>query len=212
MLSRTVSMSSSKRSIPEAALTAIGTVEGLGRHGVKDGLDLALNANAGQEQQSAQCIGDRAHERDSLVVEVGDRQIGASGPERGRTAGSDGGVVGDADDEAAFSEQSTIAAITQPPEILKASVAITCSSSVGITRTVRRLAGLLMTGRLPAFASGSRSMPSHISRVQISALIAGWCSPMPAVNTNVSRPPRVVPSRAISPAILKVNSSIASLA
>lgn len=109
-------------------------------------------------------------------------------------------------------DRPIVAVINQPPRTLEASAAITCSSSVGITSTARRLAGLLMTVRFSAFAAGSRSMPSHIRRVQISALIAGWCSPIPAVNTNASSPPSVEASRETSPATLKQNSSIASFA
>ena len=50
-------------------------------YGVENRLELPINANVtGHEQRRAQGIGDRAHERNRLVVEIGDRQIRAGGP------------------------------------------------------------------------------------------------------------------------------------
>ncbi len=46
------------------------------------------------------------------------------------------------------------------------------SSSVGMTRTATRLAGVLITPAFAALASGSRAIPSQASRSQTAERIA----------------------------------------
>src|SRR5262249_7687458 len=67
--------------------------------------------------------------------------------------------------------------------------AIISSSLVGITQTDAALPGAEICGPFLAFACSSNLMPSHARFLQSAARTRGECSPMPAVNTNASRPP-----------------------
>ena len=79
--------------------------------------------------------------------------------------------------------------------------AIIASSFVASTRTSTVLAGVLMQAALARFAAGSIRRPSHSSRAHAAARMAGACSPIPAVKTRPSRPPRAVISDPASVAI-----------
>ena len=88
------------------------------------------------------------------------------------------------------------------------SSAITCSSSVAMTKAAIRLDPLLVLSALLSFAQASISKPSQASRSHTMARICGWFSPIPAVNTIASTPPSVT-ARANSPLMRNVNISIA---
>ena len=72
--------------------------------------------------------------------------------------------------------------------------AIISSSSVGTTRTLRRLLGVETVAACAALAPVSSSAPSQPSRPTTRARISGLRSPMPAVNTSPSIPPMAAAS------------------
>ena len=72
--------------------------------------------------------------------------------------------------------------------------AIISSSWVGTTRRATRLAGVEMRVAPAALAAGSSSAPSQARRSAMRARIGAACSPMPAVKTKASRPPRAAAS------------------
>src|SRR5262249_25357840 len=74
--------------------------------------------------------------------------------------------------------------------------AIISSSLVGITQAETLLQGVDIRGPLPVFASASISMPSHAEASPIRRRISGEFSPMPAVKTSPSMPPRTAASPA----------------
>ena len=76
--------------------------------------------------------------------------------------------------------------------------AIINSSLVGITHALTLLDGVEIRVRLPAFASRSRSIPSHADDSQMRRRISAEFSPIPAVNTNPSNPPKTAASAPIS--------------
>src|SRR5262245_15497260 len=73
-------------------------------------------------------------------------------------------------------------------------LAMTRSSSVCITRTETAVPGREITDRFAAFASSSILTPRYSRPVQMTARIAGACSPIPPVNTIVSTPLSVAAS------------------
>ena len=84
------------------------------------------------------------------------------------------------------------------PRTIPVCRAMVSSSFVGITHAETRLPGLEIRGPLRPFASSSISMPSHADASQIRRRISGEFSPMPAVNTRPSSPPRAAVSAPIS--------------
>ena len=93
-------MSSSKRSMPLAALVRMGP-------GEKSSLQLARNPHIARQQQLAsEGVGDRPHIWLGLVVEIGSGERRPRGGKGTRTARSDARLVGNANDEAAFAMQA----------------------------------------------------------------------------------------------------------
>lgn len=67
------------------------------------GLELARNAHvAGHDHRGTQRVGDRLHEGQRLLVEIGDGEFCARLPEGRGATGGDAVLVGDADDEASL--------------------------------------------------------------------------------------------------------------
>ena len=76
--------------------------------------------------------------------------------------------------------------------------AIISSSLVGITQADTLLVGREIRGPLRALASASSSRPSQAEDSQIRRRISAEFSPMPAVNTNPSMPPKTAARAPIS--------------
>ena len=134
-----------------------------------------------------------------LVVEVGDRELGAqraegAGAAPGDRAGRWRCRRSGPSCRRGASPSRRAGSCGQPPVRARVWRAMISSSSVGTTRRATRLAGVEMR-RLPAaLAAGSSSAPSQARRSAMRARIAGAFSPMPAVNTKASRPPRAAAS------------------
>src|SRR5580704_2390521 len=91
-------------------------------------------------------------------------------------------------------------------------LAIINSSLVGITHAETLLEGLEIRGPLREFAVASSSTPSHAQDSQIRWRISVECSPIPPVNTRLSRPPNTAASAPISLAVRYTKKSTAILA
>src|SRR5208337_2945643 len=90
--------------------------------------------------------------------------------------------------------------------------AIMRSSSVGITHAETRLSALVMQGPPAVFARESNSMPSQAAFLQTCSRTEAECSPIPAVKTNTSNPPRAATKEPSSRPMRYTNSWMASAA
>ena len=72
--------------------------------------------------------------------------------------------------------------------------AIIRSSSVGMTHAEARLPVIVILGPPAAFAASSKCTPSHAACSHTRRRISAACSPMPAVKTSASSPPRAAAS------------------
>src|SRR6478672_438266 len=72
--------------------------------------------------------------------------------------------------------------------------AIIRSSSVGMTHAEALLPVVVSLGPPAVFAASSSDTPSHAASSQTRRLISGACSPIPAVKTTASNPPRAAAS------------------
>jgi len=83
-------------------------------------------------------------ERSRPFIQIGDREVYADSTERRRAADRNGRLICYADDEPTFPAQIETASISHIIRTPRASVAITCSSSVAMMITGIRLAALVM--------------------------------------------------------------------
>ena len=181
---------------------------------LEDRLELAVGHHVHRhEDRRLDLAGERLDVRLRLLVEIGDRELGAERAEGAGAAPGDRAVVGDADDEALAcpraaslsrregSCDSPAVRLAGMPTSARVWRAIISSSSVGTTRSATRLVGRRDAACAPAsLAAGSSSAPSQASRSAMRARIAGEFSPMPAVKTKASRPPSAAASRPASSA------------
>ena len=145
--------------------------------GVENAFQLAWNTDiARDDDRCVQLLRQRPHMRFGLGVQVRHRKIGTGGLQRLGTAIGDAALVGDADDEHALAgkiddrfHQASLLDVRSA----QASVAITCSSSVGMTKMPTLLSCASMRVALAEFALSSSVTPSHARRAHTAARIAG---------------------------------------
>ena len=150
----------------------------VGGDAVEDRFELAVRHHVHrQEDRRLDLARERLDVRLGLVVEVGDRELGAEGAEGAGAAPGDRLVVGDADDQALLAVEQLRLHVGQGhaglPIRARVWRAIISSSSVGTTRRATRLAGVEMRSAPAALAAGSSSAPSQASRSAMRARIAG---------------------------------------
>ena len=140
----------------------------VGGDAVEDGFELAVGHDVHRhEDRRLDLAGQRLDMGLRLLVEVGDRELGAEGAEGAGAAPGDRAVVGDADDQALLAfEELGLHGGEGHARVLQATRArvwraIISSSSVGTTRRATRLAGVEMRGAPASLAAGSSSAPSQ---------------------------------------------------
>ena len=134
-----------------------------------------------------------------LCVEVSHRLVPLRPHERARAAVGDAVSLAMPTTSPRFPVRSTMVSCDgsfRAAETVRASSAIICSSSVGITRAAIRLSAASISVAFASIGGGIVDRDAEPSQsVGISASrICGWCSPMPAVKTMPSSPPSVVAS------------------
>src|SRR5262249_26554660 len=100
-----------------------------------------------------------------------------------------------------FPKMRSLSGVQHSPNKDAVCRAIISSSLVGITQTETLLCGLEIRGPLTTLAASSSSIPSHADASLIRLRISAEFSPMPAVNTSASTPPRTAASAPISLAV-----------